>query len=179
MSRIGNKVIVIPEGVTVELLEGNVVKVKGPNGELESQFNELIDIKMENGEISLSRPNNERFTRQIHGTIRSLFDNMVQGVKEGFSKKLIIIGVGYRAAVQGNKLVLTMGYSHPVELEIPEGITVTVEKNTEITIKGADRYLVGEFAASVRKVRKPEPYKGKGIRYEDEHVRRKAGKTAK
>ena len=179
MSRIGNKVIVIPEGVTVELLEGNVVKVKGPNGELESQFNELIDIKMENGEISLSRPNNERFTRQIHGTTRSLFDNMVQGVKEGFSKKLLITGVGYRAAVQGNKLVLTMGYSHPVELEIPQDLTVTVEKNTEITIKGADRYLVGEFSASVRKVRKPEPYKGKGIRYEDEHVRRKAGKTAK
>ena len=179
MSRIGNKVILIPEGVTVELLEGNNVKVKGPKGELESQLNQLIEINIENGEIKLSRPNNERFSRQIHGTTRSLLDNMVQGVTNGFSKKLIINGVGYRANVQGKQLVLTMGFSHPVEMEIPEGLTVTVEKNTEITIVGANRHLVGEFAANVRKVRKPEPYKGKGIRYEDEHVRRKAGKTAK
>lgn len=178
MSRIGNKVIAIPSGVEVTLLEGNVVKVKGPKGELQSQFNELINIEIENGEIKLSRPNNERFSRQIHGTTRSLLDNMVTGVNDGFSKKLLISGVGYRAAVQGNKVVLTMGFSHPVELDIPEGITVNVERNTEVTVSGIDKQLVGEFAANIRIVRKPEPYKGKGIRYENEQVRRKAGKTA-
>lgn len=179
MSRIGNKVIKIPAGVSVELQEGNKVVVKGPKGELESQLNTLINIEINEGEIKLSRPNNERFTRQIHGTSRALLSNMVHGVNEEFSKKLIITGVGYRAQVQGNKLVLTMGFSHPVELEIPKGLTVTVDKNTEVLIKGISKELVGEFAANVRIIRKPEPYKGKGIRYEDEHVRRKAGKTAK
>ena len=179
MSRIGNKVIKIPAGVEVMLQENNEVVVKGPKGELKSQFNPIIDIKIENGEIKLSRPNNERFTRQIHGTTRALLANMVHGVHEEFKKKLIILGVGYRAQVNGNTLALTMGFSHPVDLEIPEGLTVTVEKNTEVTISGISKELVGEFAANVRKVRKPEPYKGKGIRYEDEHVRRKAGKTAK
>lgn len=179
MSRIGNKVITIPQGVEVTLLEGNEVKVKGPKGELESTFNPIIKIEIEDGQIKLSRPNNERFTRQIHGTTRSLLANMVSGVNEEFSKKLIIAGVGYRAAVQGDKVVLTMGYSHPVELDIPKGISVTVERNTEVTIKGIDKELVGQFAANIRIVRKPEPYLGKGIRYEDEHIRRKAGKTAK
>ncbi len=179
MSRIGNKVIIIPQSVEVELLEGNFVKVKGPKGELESQLNPLITIVIEDGEIKMSRPNNERFSRQIHGTTRSLLANMVHGVTEEFSKKLIISGVGYRAAVQNNVLVLTMGYSHPVEMVIPEGLTVTVEKNTEITIKGVNKEVVGEFAANVRLVRKPEPYKGKGIRYDNEIIRRKAGKTAK
>lgn len=179
MSRIGNKVITIPQAVEVELLEGNFVKVKGPKGELESQLNPLITIVIEDGEIKMSRPNNERFSRQIHGTTRSLLANMVHGVTEEFSKKLIISGVGYRAAVQNNVLVLTMGYSHPVEMVIPEGLTVTVEKNTEITIKGVNKEVVGEFAANVRLVRKPEPYKGKGIRYDNEIIRRKAGKTAK
>ncbi|HHT82407.1 MAG TPA: 50S ribosomal protein L6 [Acholeplasmataceae bacterium] len=179
MSRIGNKVIKIPAGVEVMLQENNEVVVKGPKGELKSQFNPIIDIKIENGEIKLSRPNNERFTRQIHGTTRALLANMVHGVHEEFKKKLIILGVGYRAQVNGNTLALTMGFSHPVDLEIPEGLAVTVEKNTEVTISGISKELVGEFAANVRKVRKPEPYKGKGIRYENEHVRRKAGKTAK
>lgn len=179
MSRIGNKVIKIPAGVEVMLQENNEVVVKGPKGELKSQFNPIIDIKIENGEIKLSRPNNERFTRQIHGTTRALLANMVHGVHEEFKKKLIILGVGYRAQVNGNTLALTMGFSHPVDLEILEGLTVTVEKNTEVTISGISKELVGEFAANVRKVRKPEPYKGKGIRYENEHVRRKAGKTAK
>ncbi len=179
MSRIGNKVIKIPAGVEVMLQENNEVVVKGPKGELKSQFNPIIDIKIENGEIKLSRPNNERFTRQIHGTTRALLANMVHGVHEEFKKKLIILGVGYRAQVNGNTLALTMGFSHPVDLEIPEGLTVTVEKNTEVTISGISKELVGEFAANVRKIRKPEPYKGKGIRYENEHVRRKAGKTAK
>ena len=179
MSRIGNKVIIIPQSVEVELLEGNFVKVKGPKGELESQLNPLITIVIEDGEIKMSRPNNERFSRQIHGTTRSLLANMVHGVTEEFSKKLIISGVGYRAAVQNNVLVLTMGYSHPVEMVIPEGLTVTVEKNTEITIKGVNKEVVGEFAANVRLVRKPEPYKGKGIRYDNEIIRRKAGKIAK
>ncbi|MGI6787432.1 MAG: 50S ribosomal protein L6 [Acholeplasmataceae bacterium] len=179
MSRIGNKVIKIPQGVEVLLHENNEVVVKGPKGELKSQFNPLINIKIEGHEIKLSRPNNERFTRQIHGTTRALLANMVHGVHEEFKKKLVIIGVGYRAQVQGKTLVLTMGFSHPVEMPIPEGLNVVVDKNTEITISGIDRELVGEFAANVRKVRKPEPYKGKGIRYENEHVRRKAGKTAK
>ncbi|MGI6781776.1 MAG: 50S ribosomal protein L6 [Acholeplasmataceae bacterium] len=179
MSRIGNKVIKIPEGVEVLLHENNEVVVKGPKGELKSQFNPLINIKVEGHEIKLSRPNNERFSRQIHGTTRSLLANMVKGVHEEFKKKLIISGVGYRAQVTGNKLVLTMGFSHPVEMEIPHGLSVVVEKNTEVTISGVSKEVVGEFAANVRKVRKPEPYKGKGIRYEDEHVRRKAGKTAK
>ena len=156
MSRIGNKVIKIPAGVEVMLQENNEVVVKGPKGELKSQFNPIIDIKIENGEIKLSRPNNERFTRQIHGTTRALLANMVHGVHEEFKKKLIILGVGYRAQVNGNTLALTMGFSHPVDLEIPEGLTVTVEKNTEVTISGISKELVGEFAANVRKVRKPE-----------------------
>lgn len=177
MSRIGNKVIIVPEGVTVEV-DGQNVKVKGPKGELESQINPLISIELDGNELKLTRPNDLRETRQVHGTARSLVENMVVGVNEQFTKKLIIIGVGYRAQVQGRKLILTMGFSHPVEMELPEGIEVEVEKNTEITIKGCDKHMVGEFAAQVRKVRKPEPYKGKGIRYEDEHVRRKAGKTA-
>lgn len=179
MSRIGNKEIKIPEGVQVEILEGNHVKVKGPKGELENTFNTLIEIKVDGKTIKLSRPNDKIFTRQIHGTTRSLLSNMIEGVHQEFTKKLEITGVGYRAQVQGNTLVLTMGYSHPVNMEIPAGLKVECPRNNEVIVSGYDKQVVGEFAANVRKVRKPEPYKGKGIRYQGEHVRRKAGKTAK
>ena len=179
MSRIGNKVIQVPAGVTVNVSETNFVTVKGPKGELEYQYNEILDIKHEGNEISISRPNNEIFTRKIHGTTRSLISNMVVGVSEGFKKQLEIKGVGYRAALDGNVLNLTLGFSHPINLEIPEGLTIEVPKNTEITVSGFDKQLVGEFAAKIRKYRKPEPYLGKGIRYVDEYVPRKAGKVAK
>ena len=179
MSRIGNKVIQVPAGVTVNVSETNFVTVKGPKGELEYQYNEILDIKHEGNEISISRPNNEIFTRKIHGTTRSLISNMVVGVSEGFKKQLEIKGVGYRAALDGNVLNLTLGFSHPINLDIPEGLTIEVPKNTEITVSGFDKQLVGEFAAKIRKYRKPEPYLGKGIRYVDEYVPRKAGKVAK
>jgi len=179
MSRIGNKVIQVPANVTVTIGANNHVVVKGPKGELEFQFNEKLTINQEGNEITISRPDNDIFTRKIHGTTRALLANMVHGVSEGFKKQLEIRGVGYRAQLQGNKVVLNMGYSHPVELEIPQNVTVTLPKNTEITIEGIDKQVVGEFAANIRAVRKPEPYLGKGIRYVDEYVARKAGKTAK
>ena len=179
MSRIGNKVIQVPANVTVTIGANNHVVVKGPKGELEFQFNEKLTINQEGNEITISRPDNDIFTRKIHGTTRALLANMVHGVSEGFKKQLEIRGVGYRAQLQGNKVVLNMGYSHPVEFEIPKNVTVTLPKNTEITIEGIDKQVVGEFAANIRAVRKPEPYLGKGIRYVDEYVARKAGKTAK
>ena len=179
MSRIGNKVILIPTSVTVTLLGNNEVMIKGPKGELKSQFNQNLEIKHENGQIEISRPNNDIFMRKIHGTTRALLANMVTGVTEGFKKQLEIKGVGYRAAMNGNKLSLSVGYSHPVEFDLPEGIKVDLPKNTDIIISGIDKQAVGDFAANIRAVRKPEPYKGKGIRYIDEYVRRKAGKTAK
>ncbi|HHT98699.1 MAG TPA: 50S ribosomal protein L6 [Acholeplasma sp.] len=179
MSRIGNKVIQVPANVTVTIGANNHVVVKGPKGELEFQFNEKLTINQEGNEITISRPDNDIFTRKIHGTTRALLANMVHGVSEGFKKQLEIRGVGYRAQLQGNKVVLNVGYSHPVEFEIPQNVTVTLPKNTEITIEGIDKQVVGEFAANIRAVRKPEPYLGKGIRYVDEYVARKAGKTAK
>jgi large subunit ribosomal protein L6 len=179
MSRIGNKVIGIPAGVTVTISPENYAVVKGPKGQLEFQFNEMLDIKMEGNEISISRPNNEIFTRKIHGTTRALLANMVTGVSTGFKKQLEIRGVGYRATLQGKIVNLSLGYSHPIELEIPAGLTVTIPKNTDIIVEGADKQLVGEFSAKIRSFRKPEPYLGKGIRYVDEYVPRKAGKTAK
>lgn len=179
MSRIGNKVIQVPASVTVNISETNFVNVKGPKGELEFQFNEIIDIKLEGNEIKVSRPNNAIFTRKIHGTTRALLNNMVVGVSEGFKKQLEIKGVGYRAALEGRILNLSLGFSHPVLLDIPEGVTITLPKNTEITVEGYDKQVVGEFAAKIRSYRKPEPYLGKGIRYIDEYVPRKAGKTAK
>lgn len=179
MSRIGNKVIQVPADVTVTVSPENYVVVKGPKGQLEFQFNQNLTIKLEGNELSVARPNDEIFSRKIHGTTRALIQNMVTGVKEGFKKQLEIKGVGYRAQLQGNTVVLSMGFSHPVELEIPEGVTVTIPKNTEVTIEGADKQAVGEFAAKIRSVKKPEPYLGKGIRYVGEYVPRKAGKTAK
>lgn len=178
MSRIGNKVIQVPAGVTVNISDTNFVTVKGPKGELEFQFNEILDIKLEGNEITVSRPNDELFTRKIHGTTRSILSNMIEGVHDLFSKKLEIHGVGYRANLAGNSLNLSLGFSHPIVLDIPEGIIVDVPRNTEITVSGHDKQLVGEFAAKIRSYRKPEPYLGKGIRYVDEYVPRKAGKTA-
>ena len=175
MSRIGNRIIIVPEGVTVENTN-NVVTVKGPKGTLKQPMLKDITMKQEGNEITLERLNEN--AKAMHGTMNALINNMIIGVTKGYEKGLEIIGVGYRFNVQGNKLVISAGYSHPVEMIVPEGLTVEANGNTEITIKGIDKILVGEFAANVRKVRQPEPYKGKGIRYKDEHIRRKEGKKA-
>ena len=175
MSRIGNRIITIPAGVTVEL-NNNVVTVKGPKGELTQPMLKDITMRQEENTIILERKNEN--AKAMHGTMNALIANMIKGVKEGYSKTLEIIGVGYRFNVQGQKLVVSAGYSHPVNMEIPAGLTVEANGNTEITIKGIDKVLVGEFAAKVREVRQPEPYKGKGIRYKDEHIVRKEGKKA-
>ena len=177
MSRIGNRKLVIPEGVTITE-ENNVVTVKGPKGELTTNLAANISIKVEGNTLEVLRSNDNNNTKTMHGTINALINNMMTGVTKGFEKGLEIIGVGYRFQLKGNVLVVNAGYSHPVEMEIPEGITVEVPSNTEVTVKGIDKVLVGEFAANIRKVRQPEPYKGKGIRYKDEHVRRKEGKKA-
>ena len=178
MSRIGNKHIVIPAGVTVTVADG-VVTVKGTKGELSHAYNTVLNVTVENNEVIVTRPNDEKFTRSIHGTTRALIQNMIKGTTDGFEKVLEIIGVGYRAQLQGKTLVVNAGYSHPVNLEIPEGLTVTVPNPTEVHVAGCDKQLVGQFAANVRIIRKPEPYKGKGIRYQGEYVRRKEGKKAK
>ena len=175
MSRIGNRIITVPEGVTVELVD-NVVTVKGPKGKLSQVMLKDITMKQEENTIILERKNEN--AKAMHGTMNALIANMIKGVKEGYAKTLEIIGVGYRFNVQGQKLVVSAGYSHPVNMEIPAGLTVEANGNTEITIKGIDKVLVGEFAAKVREVRQPEPYKGKGIRYKDEHIVRKEGKKA-
>ena len=178
MSRIGNKTITVPAGVEVNVAAGNEVTVKGPKGTLTRQFSALMEIKQEENEIKVIRPNDEKHTKQLHGTTRALLNNMVEGVSSGFTKSLELVGIGFRSAVSGNKLTLNIGYSHPVEFAIPEGINAECKSATEIIISGIDKQLVGEFAANVRASRKPEPYKGKGVRYKDEHVRRKDGKTA-
>ena len=175
MSRIGNRIIAIPEGVTVELND-NIVTVKGPKGQLTQPMLKDITMRQEENNIILERKNEN--AKAMHGTMNALIANMIKGVKEGYAKTLEIIGVGYRFNVQGQKLVISAGYSHPVNMEIPAGLTVEANGNTEITIKGIDKVLVGEFAAKVREVRQPEPYKGKGIRYKDEHIVRKEGKKA-
>lgn len=177
MSRIGNRTIVIPEGVTVTE-DNKLVTVKGPKGELTMKVANEVDITIEGNEIKLAKNKETKVANMLHGTMNANLSNLIEGVKNGFSKKLEIIGVGYKFAVRGNTLVINAGYSHPVELNIPTGLKVEAASNTEITISGCDKVLVGEFAANVRKVRQPEPYKGKGIRYTDEHVRRKEGKKA-
>ena len=177
MSRIGNRVIVIPDGVSVELND-NIIKVSGPKGNMEMTVKSPITVEVNGNEITLKKNGETKEANMLHGTMNSNLNNIIKGVKEGFKKELEIIGVGYKFAVQGNTLVINAGYSHPVKLEIPTGIKVEAVSNTEINITGCDKVLVGEFAANVRKVRKPEPYKGKGIRYKDEHVRRKEGKKA-
>ena len=177
MSRIGYKVVNLPEGVEVKQ-DGNVVTVKGPKGELTREFSDKITIKVEGNEVSFERSAEDNKTKALHGTTRSNFHNMVVGVSEGFKKELELRGVGYRAQMKGKTLVLNVGYSHQVEMDIPEGLEVTCPSATEIAVSGIDKQQVGEFAANVRAVRKPEPYKGKGIRYKGEHIRRKEGKTA-
>ena len=179
MSRIGNKIIVIPAGVEVNISATNEITVKGPKGELNRQFNETLGFNVEGAEITVTRPNEEKFTKMIHGTSRALLDNMIIGVSAGYTRELEIIGVGYRAALQGTTLVLSAGYSHPVEFDTPAGLTIEVPTPTSVVITGIDKQVIGEFAANVRKVRPPEPYKGKGIRYKGELVRRKEGKKAK
>ncbi|MFC6169672.1 50S ribosomal protein L6 [Loigolactobacillus jiayinensis] len=178
MSRIGYKVINVPEKVTVTKT-GDSVTVKGPKGELTRQFNPLITITQENNVISFERVDHGKQSRELHGTARANLANMVEGVSNGFVKKLQLVGVGYRAQLQSKKLILNVGYSNPVEMEIPEGISLEVPSNTEINVSGISKQEVGQFAAVIRSVRSPEPYKGKGIRYVDEYVRRKEGKTGK
>ncbi len=177
MSRIGLRKIVIPAGVNVTN-ENSVVTVKGPKGELSLQLVKNINIEINENEISVTRANEELKTKAMHGTTNANLSNLIVGVTEGYSKGLEIIGVGYRFTLKGDVLVIAAGYSHPVEIEIPSDLTVESISNTEIIVKGIDKVLVGEFAANIRKVRKPEPYKGKGIRYKNEVVRRKEGKKA-
>lgn len=179
MSRIGVKPITVPAGVEVTIAEGNFVTVKGPKGTLTKQLDGAMIIKQEENTITVERPTNNKQHRSLHGLTRTLLDNMVIGVTAGFEKKLELIGVGYRAQKSGNKLVMNLGFSHPVEMEDPEGITVEVPNQTELVIKGIDKQLVGNYSAKIRAWRKPEPYKGKGIRYAGEVVRRKEGKTGK
>lgn len=178
MSRVGKKPIEIPTGVTITN-DNNTVTVKGPKGELTRTFSQELAITVEENVLTVVRPSDSKEHRTIHGTTRALLNNMVLGVTNGFERGLELIGVGYRASKQGNKLVLNVGYSHPVEITPEQGIEVEVPANTKIVIKGIDKERVGALAANIRDVRPPEPYKGKGIRYEGEHVRRKEGKTAK
>ena len=175
MSRIGNRIISVPESVTVKE-ENNIVSVTGPKGTLTQEMLKGITMKQADNEITLERES--ELYKANHGTMNALITNMIKGVTDGFEKALEIVGVGYRFNVQGKKLVINAGYSHPVEMEVPAELTVEAPSNTELTIKGIDKVKVGEFAANVRKVRKPEPYKGKGIRYKDEYIRRKEGKKA-
>ena len=178
MSRIGRMPVVIPAGVTVEVAEGNKVTVKGSKGTLERVLPAEMDIKVEDGHVIVTRPNDLKKMKSLHGLTRTLIHNMVVGVSEGYAKVLEVNGVGYKAAKQGKKLVLNLGYSHPVEMMDPEGLEAVVEGN-KITVKGIDKEKVGQYAAEIREKRAPEPYKGKGIKYADEVIRRKVGKTGK
>ena len=177
MSRIGKKPVAIPEGVTAELLDAHTLQVKGAKGTLTQQFNPRIHINIENGEILVTRSSDDKQDRSLHGLTRSLIQNMVDGVTKGYVKELEINGVGYRAALQGKTLVLNVGFSHQINMDPPEGITLEVPAQNKIVIKGIDKQMVGEFAAKVRGKKPPEPYKGKGIKYADEVIRRKEGKT--
>lgn len=176
MSRIGRKPIAVPNGVKVDI-DGDMVRVEGPKGRIEQAFQSEMQIRLEDGQLIVERPSDAATHRAFHGLTRSLLANMVTGVTEGFSRTLEIVGVGYRAEKKGNTLVLNVGYSHVVEYPEPEGITITVPNATTVVIEGIDKQRVGQVAAEIRAVRPPEPYKGKGIRYQGEHVRRKAGKT--
>lgn len=175
MSRIGNRVLTIPENVTVTV-DGNIVSVKGPKGELSTEVNKNITVSVKDNTVVVERSND--LYKNFHGTANANIKNMIVGVTEGYVKNLEAVGVGYRFAVAGNKITVNAGYSHPVVVEVPAGLTVEALSNTELTIKGIDKCLVGEFAANIRKIRQPEPYKGKGIRYKDEYIRRKEGKKA-
>lgn len=180
MSRIGNRVLAIPAGVEVKV-EGNKVTTKGPKGSLEFTFkDEFVNVEVEGAEVKVTRANDTKVAKQLHGTTNSVINNMMTGVSEGFKRELEINGVGYRFQVQGNKVIISAGYSHPVELVAPEGIKLEMpdKSQTELIVSGYDKQLVSEFAANIRKVRKPEPYKGKGIKFKEEHIRRKEGKKA-
>lgn len=177
MSRVGKKPITVPSGVEFSVKD-NVVTVKGPKGTLTKEFNNNLVIKLENGHIVVERPNDEPFIRAIHGTTRALINNMIKGVSEGYRKTLTLVGVGYRAALKGKGLEISLGYSHPVIIDEVAGITFSVEKNTTINIDGIEKELVGQVAANIRAKRPPEPYKGKGVKYADEHIRRKEGKKS-
>lgn len=178
MSRVGKKVIEIPNDIAVSI-DNNTVTVKGPKGELSKTLSERMTYKQEDNALEVIRPTDSQEDRTVHGTTRALINNMVLGVSQGFSKSLELVGVGYRAQMQGENLVLNVGYSHPVEIKAEDGISFSVEKNTNVTVSGISKELVGATASNIRSVRPPEPYKGKGIRYKDEYVRRKEGKTGK
>lgn len=178
MSRVGLKLLEIPEGVEINI-DGETVTVKGPKGELTRNIHSDMTVKIEDNVLTVERPSDKKAHRELHGTTRSLIGNMVEGVSKGFEKSLEIQGVGYRAQKQGDKVIVNAGYSHPVEVDNREGIDIEVPSQAKITVKGIDKELVGAVAANIRAIRPPEPYKGKGIRYEGEHVRRKEGKTAK
>lgn len=178
MSRIGKKPVSLPEGVNVTV-EGNTITVKGPKGSLNFTFKSNMKVTVNGSEVVVERPSDTKDDKSVHGTTRAIINNMVVGVSVGYTKKLRMVGVGYRAILQGKQLVISAGFSHPVNMDIPEGITIEVPKNTLVNVSGIDKQLVGEFAANIRGVRPPEPYLGKGIRYVDEYVRRKEGKTAK
>ena len=177
MSRIGKRVLTIPENVNANV-EGNIVTVKGPKGELSLELVKNINVKVEEGTVTVEPSKNDKFTHAMHGTTNANIRNMIIGVSEGYKKALEIVGVGYKFTVSGNKLTVNAGYSHPVVMEVPTGITVKQVNNTEIELEGIDKVKVGEFAANIRKVRGPEPYKGKGIKYKGEQIRRKEGKKA-
>ena len=178
MSRVGKKIIDIPSDVTVSI-DGNTVTVKGPKGELSKTLNERMTYKQDENTLEVVRPSDSKDDRTVHGTTRALINNMILGVSQGFQKTLELVGVGYRAQMQGNDLVLNVGYSHPVEIKAEDGITFAVEKNTTVTVSGVSKEQVGAIASNIRTTRPPEPYKGKGIRYQGEYVRRKEGKTGK
>jgi large subunit ribosomal protein L6 len=179
MSRIGNRILTIPAGVEVNV-EGNTITVKGPKGTLNYTFRNNVEVKVEDGKIAVTRKDDTKVSKQLHGTTNSNINNMLIGVSEGFKKDLEINGVGYRFQLQGNKVVVSAGYSHPVEMVSPEGVKMEMpeKSQTELIISGYDKQAVSEFAANIREIRKPEPYKGKGIKYKDEHIRRKEGKKA-
>ena len=177
MSRIGLKPITLPSGVEVKLDDKNYMTVKGPKGQLEEQLSRDMKVEISENEINVSRPTDNKKHKSLHGLTRTLISNMVEGVTNGYTKTLEIVGVGYRAQKQGKKLQLSLGFSHPVEMEDPVGIEVEVPANTKIVVKGINKQQVGNYAAVIRDLRRPEPYKGKGIRYEGENVRRKEGKT--
>lgn len=179
MSRVGKMPIAIPAGVTVDIAENNLVTVKGPKGELSRELPQEMTIRIEDGHVIVERPNDLKRNKAFHGLTRALINNMVIGVTEGFKKTLVINGVGYRAAMQGTTLNLTLGYSHPINYPTPEGLTIEVPDQLKIIVSGIDKEKVGQAAAEIRGFRGPEPYKGKGIKYEDEYIRRKVGKTGK
>jgi len=178
MSRIGNKIITLPEGVSVTVAEGNNVTVTGPKGTLTKKFYEKLSIAVENNTVKISRPDDEKTTKQLHGTTRALLNGMVEGVNTGFKKELEIKGIGYRAQLVGKNVVLNVGYSHPVTVEPVQGVDFQVPSQTEIIVSGIDKEAVGQMAAEIRSARKPEPYSGKGVMYKGERIRRKVGKKA-